>query len=565
MLQRNTEWKPDYAKLLSWRARQLARMKAEPDFAQATWHYYSTRPVEFIHHWCDTFDPRNAVSDNQMARMPFVLFKRQIELVQFFHACLRGPGHGLVEKSRDMGATWAGISYSVWLWLFVSGSQIGWGSRVAGLVDDLDDPDSIFQKARMLIKGLPAYFLPQGFSPDDLMKMRLVNRETGATITGEGGDDIGRGGRKLVYFVDEAAHLEHPETIEASLSENTRVRIDLSSVNGLGNVFHRKREAGVEWEPGQAIERYKTNVFIMDWRDHPMKTQEWYDGERQRKIDQGLQHLFAQEVERNYAASVEGTIIPVEFIRSAIDAHLALPELDGWYDGGFHASLDVADSGTDRNALTVCEGVVLVHADEWGERDTGATARRAIAAIAKHAPVDLQYDVIGVGTGVKSESNRLKDEGLMPRGVRLIPWDAGASPLNPDKHVGVMKNGLQDRNTPLNKDFYGNLKAQGWWELRIRFERTHQMVQAKLKGEELPKYKVSQLISLDSKRLGNKMLRIAEKELAQVTRKAPTGRMKLIVDKQPEGTRSPNVGDSVMMNYWPANGFKYDTSNKWVR
>jgi hypothetical protein len=26
---------------------------------------------------------------------------------------------------------------------------------------------------------------------------------------------------------------------------------------------------------------------------------------------------------------------------------------------------------------------------------------------------------------------------------------------------------------PLNKDFYTNLKAQAWWELRRRFEKTH--------------------------------------------------------------------------------------------
>ena len=28
------------------------------------------------------------------------------------------------------------------------------------------------------------------------------------------------------------------------------------------------------------------------------------------------------------------------------------------------------------------------------------------------------------------------------------------------------------RDTPLNKDFYTNLKAQGWWQLRRRFEKT---------------------------------------------------------------------------------------------
>jgi hypothetical protein len=32
------------------------------------------------------------------------------------------------------------------------------------------------------------------------------------------------------------------------------------------------------------------------------------------------------------------------------------------------------------------------------------------------------------------------------------------------------------RDTPLNKDFYTDLKAQAWWELRRRFEKTHRAV-----------------------------------------------------------------------------------------
>jgi phage terminase large subunit len=43
--------------------------------------------------------------------------------------------------------------------------------------------------------------------------------------------------------------------------------------------------------------------------------------------------------------------------------------------------------------------------------------------------------------------------------------------LNPDRRVEP-----DDRDTPLNKDFYTNLKAQGWWQLRRRFKRTHRCV-----------------------------------------------------------------------------------------
>jgi hypothetical protein len=121
----------------------------------------------------------------------------------------------LESVSRDMGASWCTIAYAVWLFLFRPGSSVGFGSRKAQLVDRIGDMDSLFEKIRHCVAVLPPIFKPRY----DASYMKLRNRDSGATITGESGDEIGRGGRKLIYFVDEAAHLEHPELIEAALSE----------------------------------------------------------------------------------------------------------------------------------------------------------------------------------------------------------------------------------------------------------------------------------------------------------------------------------------------------------
>ena len=114
-------------------------------------------------------------------------------------------------------------------------------------------------------------------------------------------------------------------------------------------------------------------------------------------------HVFAQEVDRNYSASVEGVIIPADWVRAAIDAHTALGFDDA---GGWVAGLDVADSGGDRNALAKRKGVILKSVQEWGERDTSTTARRAIDGCSCVGLIDLQYDSIGVGSGVKGETQR---------------------------------------------------------------------------------------------------------------------------------------------------------------
>ena len=68
---------------------------------------------------------------------------------------------------------------------------------------------------------------------------------------------------------DEAAHYEHPEAIEAALGDNTNVQIDISSVNGAGNVFYRRRMAGEVWAPGKAMPKGKARVFIMGLAGSP--------------------------------------------------------------------------------------------------------------------------------------------------------------------------------------------------------------------------------------------------------------------------------------------------------
>lgn len=534
------QWPPDYNAEFVIRQKRLLRLRRNPTEWPAAREFYRTRPLTFIHHWVVTYDPRNAGGDVP-ATIPLIPFELQRRLIRFIHFCLIHKRSGLVEKSRDMGATWICCAISVWLFLFWPGASIGWGSRVAKLVDNLGNPDSIFEKMRMIIRALPRELLPVGFSPTDHMNiMRFINPETHATIVGEGGDDVGRGGRSSIYFKDESAHYEHPESIEASLSENAPVQIDISSVNGLGNVFHRRRESGVEWvegmelpPPGRAL------VLVMDWREHPAKDQVWYEQIRDKLVGEGLAHILAQEVDRNYSAAVQGVVIPAEWVRSAIDAHKTL-NLKG--DGGWVSALDVADEGGDTNAQASRKGIVLRSLDEWGERDTGRTARRAIVNASSLVPVQIQYDCIGVGTGVKSEINRLDDEGDMPRGLRFVPWNAGDTPQDADRRVIE-----RDKDSPLWSDFVQNLKAQGWWLLRRRFEVTHRAVTEKRDGQKVTPFDEDELISLDSTL---PLLWKLVKELSQPTM-TRSSRLKLMIDKRGEGVKSPNLADAVMMVYHP--------------
>lgn len=534
------QWPPDYKAVYAWRMKQLAVLRSDPAILKSAMVYYSTRSDEFIMHWMDTYNPRKKTGK----WMPFVFFERQSEFIEFLHDLRNGSESGLIEKCRDAGATWCSCAYSIWSLIFVDDDAIGWGSRKQDLVDKIGNPDSIFEKMRLILKRLPDIFLPEY----DATFMRIINKENGSVIMGEAGDNIGRGGRTSMYFKDESAHYERPEKIEAALGDNTNTQVDISSVNGLGNVFHRRREAGVEWQPGRKIDDGYTQVFVIDWRDHPEKTQKWYDDRKAKYEREGMLHIFAQEVDRNYSAAVQNTIIPYEWIVACVDAHKKIKWKDdkgviqtGLSDeqigNNYLAGLDVADEGVDRNARSLRQGIVWRDVEEWGERDTGVTTRKMVAGCKKFKGIRVQYDVIGVGSGVKAEFNRLVEENIINRGIiNLVPWNAGAGVQNPYEHVIP-----DDEESPMNKDLFGNMKAQAWWSIRSRFYKTFKNI------TEGVLYPVDELISLDSTM---KLLHQLMKELAQPTR-GENGSLRTIVNKKPQGMKSPNLADAGIMMYFP--------------
>lgn len=537
------QWPPNYARIYAWRCNELEALRDDPERLALARVYYATRPAEFIMHWMDTYNPRKTSAK----WVPFVFFKRQYEFVTFLHECANDGENALVEKCRDVGLTWLCCAYSVWRWLFVRNDAIGWGSRKQELVDRLGDLDSIFEKMRKLVDRLPDVWLPSAFDPrSHATFMKLINPENGSVISGEAGDNIGRGGRKSMFMKDESAHYERPERIEAALGDNTNVQVDISSVNGIGNVFHRRREAGIDWVPGRKIDAGMVRVFVFDWRDHPEKTQEWYDLRKARYEREGMAHIFAQEVDRNYSAAVSNAIIPYEWLVDCVDAHLRIPYLlrrPQDIPNTWAAGLDVADEGLDRNSLGVRQWIIWRRSLEWGERDPGMTARRAIEGVRGLGRVRIQYDAIGVGAGVKTEYNRLSTERdehgrlfLNPSEIAFIPWNAGASVQWPYERLIP-----EDDNSVTNEAMFANLKAQAWWSMRTRVYKTCQAVRNGAR------YAEDELISFDS---ANPLLHQLLKELSQATKKS-NGALKMIVNKAPDGTKSPNLADAGVMMYFP--------------
>lgn len=522
-------WPPNYDEVFRQRIERLQRLRKNPNQLKLIKEYYSKNPKDFINDWVCTYDPRNALGGGTNSFLPFCLFPLQNNFIDFLNLLLDQKQKGLVEKSRDMGFTWLCCGFAVWLWLFWPGSSVGFGSRKAEYVDEKGDPDSIFEKIRIILRYLPHEFLPKGYDEDKhALYMKVLNPENGATISGEAGDSIGRGGRKSIYFKDESAFYERPKKIEAALGDNTNVQVDISTVNGI-NLFYQRRKSGLIWAPEKKIlEPGRIHVFIADWRDHPLKTQEWYDTRRRAAELEGTLAEFSREIDRDYVGAVENTVIPTKFIKAAIDAHKLLNIVN---EGQTFAGLDVKDTGRDKHALVVRKGILVKFAESWADGDAFFAAQKAHKIALEYSVNHLEYDSIGVGAAAKGAFNQMQTGKMV-----ISPWGAAEAALNPE--ANVIQN---DLDSPKNRDFYANLKAQGWWELRRRFENTYRIING------LDVLDSENIISIPS---NLQFLNQLEEELSQVQYKFDP-KHRLVIDKTPEGTKSPNIADALVMAFWP--------------
>lgn len=505
---------PDYGAVLTAREERLMRLRADPQLLAEAHAYYAEDPASFIHDWGMTSDPR-VVGAGRSATMPLLLFPRQRELVNFLVDCWRKASPGVVEKSRDCGASVLSMALAATLCLFHRGITVGVGSRKEESCDLSGSPDTLLYKARFFIRHLPREFRGGWDVRKHSAHMRLAFPSTGSAIVAEAGDAIGRGGRSSLFLLDEAAHVERPKLIDAALLANTDARVDLSSVNGMNNSFAERRHGG------------KIPVFTFHYRDDPRKDAAWVEKKRA-ETDEAT---WNAEYELDYLSSVPGVLIKPEWVRASIDAHIKLGiEPMGAKSG----ALDPADEGSDLCAFGARHGIVVTHVETWSGKgsDLHQSTEKTFELCDQLALKEFIYDGDGLGAGVRAAANQIsaRRRERKQRHVGVQMYRGSAAVLRPDQNA--------PGTDVKNKDRFYNLKAQQGFTLRDKFEATYRAVNgAKVDPEKI--------ISLSS----------SIKELSQlcvelslpVWRTAPSGR--IVIEKYgAEGTAaSPNCYDVVLM------------------
>lgn len=525
---------PDYVQVFLWRMERLGRIRANPSVLPSLRDFYKENPAQFIIDWGVTADPRN-VERGLPVIVPFLLFPKQEEWILWLMDCWKSQRAGLTEKSRDMGVSWEATAFASTMCLFHDNMVVGFGSRKEEYVDKKGDPKSLLYKCRQFISNLPHEFRGDWDERKHSPYMRIEFPNTHSVITGESGDGVGRGARTSLYFVDESAWMPRPELMEASLSQTTNCRIDISTPRGMNNPFARKRFGG------------KISIFTFHWRDDPRKDDAWYD-KQCRDIDDPV--IIAQEIDLDYAASVEGVLIPQAWVNAAVDAHIKL----GITPTGIRKmGLDVADEGHDKNAAAGRHGILLEYLEEWSGKggDIYDTVQRAFALADVMGFPRVDYDADGLGAGVRGDARKI-NEGRTHK-VKFEPYHGSGAVIDPEGNPFRLSGEFNDAERGrTNEDFFHNFKAQAWWSVRQRFQHTYRAV-----VEGLP-YNKDDIISISSKLPG---LRKLIPELSQPTYSQNTVG-KILVDKMPDGSRSPNLADALVIAFAPistkARGFFSD-------
>ena len=337
--------KPDYKRILHLRKENLELLAANQGAIPQLLDYYGNgRWAEFISDWCMTFDPRE--TDHEIRYRPFILYKRQIEYVDWIYARYMGRERGLCKKFRGAGASWLDAAISVVIWLTQPASVITLGSQKAEKVDNGDgDPDSLFWKVRKTIDTLPVLLVPPEWRKAS-KNMLVHNPVNGSAIRGEIGDQIGRGGRASIVFADEFAELEHPQRVESALAETADCVLYVSTIpetNYVGSKFH-------ELETQLSDEK----KFIFQWTEDerkrlnpelPEEEEPWY----QKKREEVSRTVFDAQYLLVNTATATNAFIPANLIRYANErkkSSIVQPADAPWFIG-----VDASGMGADKTII----------------------------------------------------------------------------------------------------------------------------------------------------------------------------------------------------------------------
>lgn len=261
--------------------------------------------------------------ESKHADQPMITWPIQDELLLGFERCVAEGEDILIDKARDMGASWCSIDFMHWLMLFRQSqkpTELLEMSRNEDYVDKPGNMKALFQKHDYINQWLPEWMR----SPDcfrgqaNRSHMHWHNPITGSTLDGESTTKhAARGDRRLVGLLDEFGAVQNGAAMRMASRDACLVRI-INSTSVPGSEYNK-------WRSDKTIK-----VFIMPYWEHPDKgmgrytkqtkagkweiRSPWFDKEEK---ERGAKYM-ATEVLR------EDTEPGLSFFLSDLDTHAAM-------------------------------------------------------------------------------------------------------------------------------------------------------------------------------------------------------------------------------------------------
>jgi len=554
MIENNFDFKnPEYGKIFVDRFEKIQYLrklsKTRPSTFPNLKAFYRKNIARFIIDWGTTIDPRS-VNKGNSTLLPFILFPRQIQAINWQIYLLENELDGVFVKTREIGFTSQLAALDSSMCMLNEGFKAGITSYKSSYIDKIGSTDSILGKCRSFIENVPFEFSNNWDQGKNSKLMQISFNKSSSLIMGDGGNMPFRGSRYSWIHIDEHAAFEPSvaSSMESSLVSATNTKIFGSTVRGSANEFAKKILAIRESQK----EEEKDRLFEFPWTDDPRKNEEWYKREVE-KIDNPV--IKAQELDMDLDASADGILIPTEWVKASIDAHLKLniqPSGSRW------AALDLADEGIDKNAICGIYGFLVEYLEEWSGVGSNLfkTVEKAFEISDREGYEKIIFDSDGLGAGARGDAEEINKK--RPKDCQLIfePFRGSGAIIDPDKEVFPDKdtiNSMQKSISRKNKDYYKNRKAQAYFDLRRRFENTYKAV---VNGES---FEEGSIISISSS--SNLHLKLVREISQPVAIQTPEG--KFMIDKKPNSTKSPNLADALMMAFAKGKELPYWANAKW--
>lgn len=259
---------------LMWRRAMLEAADGDKEFQAALYSASAKSLVFWINAFVYTLREFEIGEDGKQVQaehreVPFCTWPKQDELLLQLERCMDKGESLLVEKTRDMGATWMEMAVLTHRFLFKPRETHLVMSRKEEMVDSLSGTSknypygvagaesTLMGKVDYILSRLPSWMLPKKMHRKLL---HLVNGDNRCRIDGESSNaTAGSGDRRTSIFLDEFAKMDEAESIKRATRDVTACRIIVSTPNGPGTTFSK-------WAVSGTIPK-----FTLNWWHHPEK------------------------------------------------------------------------------------------------------------------------------------------------------------------------------------------------------------------------------------------------------------------------------------------------------